>query len=591
VSDHRVRWFLATLPLAALAVFGYLCSEWLFLITMPSSTAALAWPAKLSVLAQAPAPYLLPLLGIQTVASLASVVSYPRARAVAVVPAAIAGGLLLLLLIDNFTYTLFRFGTLTTGEFGRIVYITALPVLVALAGWKLFGWIENADRHRHAAIAGTVAAVILAGVHLTAARAPSDQPGSSLPAMAGVPTGSRGAAPRADQPNILFIGVDGVDAALLSAYGYERPTSPFLESIAGDTLFFENAFSNATRTHGSLVTLLTGRLPFHTKVTFPPTVLQGEDTRRSLPMLLKQLGYTTLQLALRHYADAEDVNLFGFDAANYRWQNLRELKPEDTAASETDVFRSAVAERLDDRLAHLLFLAPVADTFAHVEGRVVVPKWRDERRVATLVDYFAEAPEPWFVHLHMLDTHCCDWAPDKRRFTGGATNQIDSRDSTFLEADEHIRQLYQALADTGRLERTIVVISSDHASQWLATQRVPLMIRFPHATPSGRVSANVQLADVAPTMVDYLGATVPAWMDGVSLLKPENQTADRTIVGIADLERREGVAGMRLLLESGPPNYGVSAVMLVSGPRWHVMSLHGGVMRSGDVIGHTRATA
>jgi hypothetical protein len=32
-------------------------------------------------------------------------------------------------------------------------------------------------------------------------------------------------------------------------------------------------------------------------------------------------------------------------------------------------------------------------------------------------------------------------------------------------------------------------------------------------------------------------------------------------------------------------------VMLVSGPRWHVMSLHGGVMRSGDVIGHTRATA
>jgi hypothetical protein len=245
-----------------------------------------------------------------------------------------------------------------------------------------------------------------------------------------------------------------------------------------------------------------------------------------------------------------------------------------------------VAERLDQRLAHLLFMEPVADTFAHVEGRAVVPKWRDDRRVATLVDYFARAPEPWFVHLHMLDTHCCDYAPDKRHFSGGPSNAVDARDSAFLEADQHIEQLFDALAGTGRLDRTVVVISSDHASRWLVTERVPLMIRFPHATPKGRVAANVQLADVAPTMLAYLGVEAPAWMDGASLLDPGGLT-ERPIFGIADLEQRAGVAGLRLLLESGPPNYGVSAAMMVAGRHWFQINLRDGSMKSGEVAGHT----
>jgi hypothetical protein len=535
---------------------------------------------------------MLSLLGVQALASLASTVRYPRARALAVVPAAVAGGLLLLLLLDNFTYTIFKFGALTTGEAGRIVYVTLVPVLMAVAGWKVFAWLTTVHRRRRAPVVAVSLAALLAAGQLSilvgASFGPSDQPGSSLPTSAASASAPPAPSPQtpAPRPNILFIGMDGVDARFLSAYGYERSTSPFLEKLRDETLFFENAFSNATRTHGSLVTLLTGRLPFNTKVTFPPTVLQGDDTRRNLPFLLKELGYSTLQLALRHYADAEDVNLFGFDAANYRWQNLKEFKPGEVSTSETDVFRAAAAERLDDRLAHLLFLEPVADTFAHVEGRAVVPKWRDERRVATLVDYFAEAQEPWFVHLHMMDTHCCDFAPDKKYFSGGE-GRADMRDSAFREADQHVEQLFDALARTGRLERTIVVISSDHASNWLATERVPLMMRFPNAEPKGRVTANVQIADVAPTMLARLGVGVPAWMDGVPLLDPGNQTADRRIFGIADLDQRAGIAGMRLLLESGPPNYGVSAAMMIDGRHWYQINLHSGAMTSGEVVGHT----
>ena len=90
------------------------------------------------------------------------------------------------------------------------------------------------------------------------------------------------------------------------------------------------------------------------------------------------------------------------------------------------------------------------------------------------------------MHLHLLDTHCCQWVPDRMHFSGGTSSTIDARDSQVRETDDNIRRLFDALESTGRLERTIVVINSDHASEWKITERVPLMIRFPNRALTGR---------------------------------------------------------------------------------------------------------
>ena len=209
--------------------------------------------------------------------------------------------------------------------------------------------------------------------------------------------------------------------------------------------------------------------------------------------------------------------------------------------------------------------------------------------MTTLVRYFEQAPEPWFVHLHLLDTHCCQWVPDRTHFSGGPSPDIDARDSQVRETDDNIRKLVEALQSTGRLERTIIVINSDHASQWKITERVPLMIRFPKQAVKGRVAANVQIADVAPTLLSYLGVTVPRWMDGQSLLPGTTLFPSRRIFGVSDVKRRDGPSGRRLLRESGPPNYGVSSVMMVSGNKWFDVSLRDGEVESGLVKGHTGA--
>ena len=48
---------------------------------------------------------------------------------------------------------------------------------------------------------------------------------------------------------------------------------------------------------------------------------------------------------------------------------------------------------------------------------------------------------------------------------------------------------------------------------------MPLIIRFPGQRKGDTVRENVELLDVAPTIVDVLGLPIPKWMVGISLLR------------------------------------------------------------------------
>jgi arylsulfatase A-like enzyme len=565
--------------LAGLVLLAYVALEWLFFVTKPSALASLPRATQLDVLARSPLPALWIALAIQAVASAVSVVLFPRFRGVAVAPAATVAGALILLLLDNFTYTIFGFGVMTSAGAVRLVYAAAVPALVLVAGERLMRWTDAAARARWAVRGSVAALAMLAAAPMLGSTRVEAQP--DLAAPPDVVRSGGGAL-----PNILVLGIDGVDADALSAYGYERDTTPYLTKLRDESLFFENAFANVGRTHGSLVALLTGRLPFSTHVTFPPTALAGEDARRHLPAILKALGYTSLQLGMRHYADAEDANLLGFDAANYRWQDVTTVA-RSSGDDEAAVFRRDVAERLEERIGHLYGWRPAVDAYAHVEGRQESPYWKDERRVETLTRYLPAAAEPFFVHAHFLDTHCCSYHPRAIVFSSGDLTR-DAFDSQLREADDHVRAVIESLRASGRLERTIVVITSDHTNGWTTKGRVPLLIRFPRAAVTGRVRENVQLVDIAPTLLDYLGQPVPEWMDGISLLDPAARARPRPVFGISEIAGRHSVGMLVTALDdAGPPNYGAGTVTMVDGSRWFELSLADGSMASGQVAGHT----
>jgi hypothetical protein len=79
-------------------------------------------------------------------------------------------------------------------------------------------------------------------------------------------------------------------------------------------------------------------------------------------------------------------------------------------------------------------------------------------------------------------------------------------------------------------------------------------------------------------------------MDGVSLLKPGTLDAARRIFGVSDVKPFAGPSGFRTLLDSGPPNYGVASVMMVSGNQWFEISLISGELTAGRVHGHSETS-
>src|SRR5438874_13337207 len=59
--------------------------------------------------------------------------------------------------------------------------------------------------------------------------------------------------------NVVLIALDTQRADHLGCYGYPRPTSPFIDSIAAQGVLFERCYAPNIPTHPSFTTMLTGK--------------------------------------------------------------------------------------------------------------------------------------------------------------------------------------------------------------------------------------------------------------------------------------------------------------------------------------------
>jgi arylsulfatase A-like enzyme len=108
---------------------------------------------------------------------------------------------------------------------------------------------------------------------------------------------------------------------------------------------------------------------------------------------------------------------------------------------------------------------------------------------------------------------------------------VDLYDDEIRYFDGELQNLFNMWRDNGLLERSVVVITSDHGEEflehdqvghcrgvWDTLTRVPLVIRFPDADGGQRIDAPVQLIDVVPTLLDDLDIEFPTFTaEGISL--------------------------------------------------------------------------
>jgi len=351
-APHRTRVLTTDLLLPLLATFALLASEGLFFYTKASFLSPYSGIQTLALWVQAAsvaaASLVLPAMPFMMLGHLWT----PAARLLSAMlrlTAALLLAITTLLLVDNFTLTLFGFGVRDSQGLVRFLYL--LLFLGVSAYWATAclrhpAWQRRIQR-------GCIVLALLITIPGTTLLLL----GASHDASDGMDAGS--STHKGELPNILLFNGDGINARNMSVYGYRRDTTPFLKSMRGDLLVAENSFTNASDSAGSIGALLTGKEAVTTGMVYPPDVLRGQDAYQHLPGLLRQIGYQAINISMPHYADPFDMNMRGaFDISNGRSvQAAANVFQGDNLLSRiapsAAFFLGEVSRRVSQRLAHV----------------------------------------------------------------------------------------------------------------------------------------------------------------------------------------------------------------------------------------------
>ncbi len=282
--------------------------------------------------------------------------------------------------------------------------------------------------------------------------------------------------------NILLVVAESLRRDRLSIYNSERETTPFLKRLASskpkEFFLFQNAYSNASSTLISLPSILTGASPVQT----------AADTH-SYPIFWE-------------YGKKAEMDTFYITSHSLAWNNLNGY----LSNSEIDYLYSKETSGesiyndigIDDRKtlvafdSHIKKLASEKKTFAGV--------------------------------LHLNTNHFPFFVP----VTSKKWNENDVKDmydNSVFHFDKLMESMFKSLSESGTLDNTIILITSDHGesllehnylghieSYYLEAVSIPLMIYIPKSLQKesqieklySNTQKNVMNLDIIPTFVDLL---------------------------------------------------------------------------------------
>lgn len=330
-------------------------------------------------------------------------------------------------------------------------------------------------------------------------------------------------------PNVLLIVMDAARADALTLGGSARRTSPHLDALAGEGTHFAHAFATASWTRPSHRSMFTGEYPIR-----PPgarSTFLARATNDSTPMLaefFRTHGYETGAFVANFYYT-------GWDAGFTR--GFRVYR--DFPRTLEQVLRTSTLGQT--KFARSLYEAEgAADVWdAVVDNDLTVPARpaNAEKHAATITDEFLawrarRAGRPFFAFLNYYDAHL-PYAPPPpydRMFNDGAESR-DKYDGSIAYIDAEIGRLTDGLRARGELDRTLLVITSDHgelfgehglyehtSNLYYKLLHVPLIVRWPAQVPAGTsVETEVSLRDLPATLASIALPNEPAPFAGSSL--------------------------------------------------------------------------
>jgi choline-sulfatase len=341
---------------------------------------------------------------------------------------------------------------------------------------------------------------------------------------------------------ILFLDIDTLRADHLGCYGYNRNTSPNIDSIAEDSVKFENYYCSDAPCLPSRSALMSGQFGIHTGVvghggTAADPRLEGADrgfqsslySKNCLPGFLRKQGYHTVSIS----SFAERHSAWNFYAG------FNEIRNSGGCGMEPGEIVT------DEALKWIEQNAEKDNWFLHINW------WDPHTPYRTPMDYnpFENEPAPEWLTEEILQEHRKMSSPHGAQEIMMYTNEpipqypkhqgeirnmeelkyfFDGYDSGVKYADEQIGIILDALKNKGiDIDDLAIIVTADHgenlgelglyaehATADNITCKVPMIIKWPECLKGHTDKGFHYSLDLLPTLADlFKGKSAGTEMD------------------------------------------------------------------------------
>lgn len=336
------------------------------------------------------------------------------------------------------------------------------------------------------------------------------------------------------KPNILVFLMDDVgwmDPGFNGGGEAVGNATPNMDRLAHEGLTFTSAYSTPSSSP-SRATIMTGQNPLHHGILIPamygmPGGLDGETT---IAMLLKKQGYVTQGVGKWHIGENEGSlpqnvgfdDYVGFLSVSDQYTEWRDeyfnpevaLSPGRFSMMEKDPFshnevHCSPSNKKNCEQGRLIDLAYIKDLDQH---------WLETS--LAFLDRMKGSQQPFFLYHATRGCHFDNYPSDE---WAGKSMSRTSYGDCMVQMDYILGQIYDKLQQTGELENTLILFSSDngpecevppHArtafrgckgSSWEGGVRVPAFAYWKGMINPRRDDGLFDFADIMPTALSLAG--------------------------------------------------------------------------------------
>jgi len=370
----------------------------------------------------------------------------------------------------------------------------------------------------------------------------------------------------ATKPNVLFLICDDLNCDL-GSYGHPLVRSPHIDALAKRGVRFNNAYCQYPLCGPSRASFMCGLYPDQTLVRRNSVYIREHVPKvQTMSQMFRSAGHFATRIGkVYHYNVPRHIGTSGHDDP-YSWDYT--INPRGRDKDEEHLIFSL---RPDNFGGTLSWLAADGKDEEQTDGIAATDAVR-------LLKKYAKDKQPFFLAVGLFRPHTPYVAPKKYfdmyplekivvpmhppayldTLPNPARQSITSRKEQVNLSDDLSRQAIQAyyasttfvdaqvgrildvLDDTGLVDNTIILFTSDHGyhlgehGHWQketlfeSAARVPLVIAAPGLQAAGKAtSAPAELVDFYATLADLCGLSAPDYLSGVSLVPVLNDPAAR----------------------------------------------------------------